>query len=195
MEVNHNNPKYSIFKCPNCGEEIPPGSNYCVYCGTRRGNSNKRKRGRGKLGAVVLGILLAIVALVFLFLFGLNQDTEMKMADKSKGNYQFFVDEISDMCDKLDKTDPDLDTLKTIMRYSDSLLYYEDKYQSLIPNYYNKSQDLSSLVTKLRKTAAYNWAEYARSESNRDEAIGAYKNSLFLWNDESVERELNKLYN
>ncbi len=153
----------------------------------------KKKGGAWKWALAVLGILMAggIVAFVFLF----NPDTELEMANKSKDRYQFFVNRLSDMYNKQDKTDPDYDTLLTMMSYSDSLNSYEANYQSIIPDFYNKSPQLSSLVTKLRKTAAYNWAEYARSESDTGEAIEAYKKSLFLWKDSSVEEELNKLYN
>lgn len=64
--------KPNTVPCPNCGQDIPAGNDYCPYCGWA---SEERKREQAfKIRQAILGILslfiLAIGFLLGLFLFG-----------------------------------------------------------------------------------------------------------------------------
>lgn len=51
------------MKCPNCGEEVAEGSNFCEYCGTRV-SPKGGKGGKSKKAVTIVAVLLALAVVV-----------------------------------------------------------------------------------------------------------------------------------
>ena len=67
------------MKCPNCGNEIPDGSNFCMKCGTKLLQQEKRAVANNKVyNGCLIGVILAIFLVLVVIIGGIGDSDASK---------------------------------------------------------------------------------------------------------------------
>lgn len=150
-----------------------------------------KKRDNVLLKRFVISIIAFVVVVLGIFLFKSSRNKESEVA---KGRYDHFASGLSVSYEKIKNMDPGtigLEDLQAIKASLDSMQYYADR----LPSVYNDYTQWSNTINPILKEAADNLAKVAKNESDKGLAEYFYTSSLSIWQNDDVERELNKLQN
>ena len=150
-----------------------------------------KKRDNVLLKRFVISIIAFVVVVLGIFLLKSSRNKESEAA---KSRYNHFASGLSVSYEKIKNMDPGtigLEDLQAIKASLDSMQYYADR----LPSVYNNYTLWSNTINPILKEAADNLAEVAKNESDKGLAEYFYTSSLSIWQNDDVERELNKLHN